>query len=80
MSCDIPPHHISNCINIQLDKSFPDFINEYRIEAAKVKLKDARCSNLTIEAIATDCGFGTTKSFNTAFKKHTSVTPSKYRK
>jgi AraC-like DNA-binding protein len=79
-STDIPLHHISNCLNIRLNKSFTEFINEYRVAVAIELLKDPAYSNLTIEAIALDCGFGSKKSFNTAFKKLTLLTPSEYRK
>jgi len=76
---NIPVRLVSNCINFVLKKNANDFINEFRIEDAKKMLHD-RNSNLTIEAIAIECGFGTKKSFNAAFKKYTDLTPSDYRK
>jgi AraC-like DNA-binding protein len=76
---NIPTRYVSNSINNRLQKNVNDFINEFRIEAAKQKLQDPTL-NITIEAIGLECGFGSKKSFNTAFKKHTDVTPSEYRK
>jgi len=78
-SSNIPVRYVSNCINIILNKNVNDFINEFRVEAAKEKLHDLT-TNITIEAIGSDCGFGSKKSFNAAFKKYTDLTPSDYRK
>lgn len=76
----ISVHHISYCINTKLNKSFSDFVNDYRIELAKNTLHDSDSSNLTIEAIGLNCGFGSKSSFNAVFKKYTLVTPTEYRK
>lgn len=76
----IPLHHLSNILNQRLNKSFPDFMNEYRIEEAKKLLLNGISEKMTLEAIGYECGFGSKTSFNKAFKKHTSLTPSEYRK
>lgn len=76
----IPLHHISNILNKHLSKNFNNFVNEYRVEEAKVHLTNSNKPVLTIEAIGFDCGFGSKASFNRAFKKHTNFTPSQYRK
>lgn len=72
----IQPYLLSQIINTHFSQSFPDFINNYRINEAKVLLKD---NNLKISSIATDCGFNTLSSFNLAFKKATRKTPSEFR-
>mgnify|MGYP000162098806 CR=1 FL=1 len=72
----IQPYLLSQIINAQFDKSFPDYINSYRIEDAKKLLEE---SSLKISSIASDCGFNSLSSFNLAFKKHTDKTPSQYR-
>jgi len=77
---NIPVHHISNSINTLLQKSFTDFINEFRIEEAKLLLQDPSTAKLTIEKIAFDCGFGSKQNFNSVFKKIVKATPSEYRK
>lgn len=77
--CNIPRHHLSHLLNTQLDKSFADFINEYRIRFACQLLKDPGKQHLTIEALGQECGFGSKASFNRAFKKHTGYTPSSFR-
>jgi AraC-like DNA-binding protein len=73
-------HHISNILNIRLQKSFPDFFNEFRIEHAKELLLDPESRKYTMEQIAKDCGFGSKSNFNICFKKHTKLTPTEYRK
>jgi AraC-like DNA-binding protein len=75
----VTPHHLSQVINTQLGKNFYDFVNGYRVEETKRRLRDPKSSRLTILAIALECGFNTKSSFNTVFKKHTGVTPSQYR-
>ncbi|AXT54328.1 AraC family transcriptional regulator [Aquimarina sp. AD1] len=74
---DISEKNLSLLINRHLNKHFFDFINAYRIEEAKKLLKD---TSLNIQQIMYQVGFNSKSSFNTAFKKHTSNTPSSYRK
>lgn len=75
----IPAPHLSQTINERLGKSFPDFINSYRIEEAKKKLLDPACKHLSVLGIAEDVGFSSKSSFNAVFKKHTDMTPSEFR-
>jgi AraC-like DNA-binding protein len=76
----IPPHNLSEVINTQLNQSFFDFINSYRVDKVKYDLTDPKKNNLTLLAIAMDSGFNSKSSFNTIFKKHTCLTPSEYKK
>lgn len=76
----ITPHQLSQLLNEKLDKSFPDFINTYRIEEAKKLLRDRNNGNRKIIAIAFDVGFNTKSAFNNAFKKYNRMTASEYRK
>jgi len=75
----IPAPHLSQTINERLGKSFPDFINSYRIEEAKKRLLDPAFKHLSILGIAEDVGFSSKSSFNAVFKKHTDMTPSEFR-
>lgn len=72
------PQLLSQLLNNNLNKSFSQFINEYRIEEAKHLLESN--SNLKIEIIAETCGFNSNSTFYTAFKKITNTTPAKYTK
>ncbi len=67
---------LSHAINQGFDKNFNDFINEYRINEVKSKLRDADES--TLLGIAFDSGFNSKATFNRAFKKFTGVSPKEY--
>lgn len=71
--------YISNSIKDQTEMNFNTFVNTYRIEEAKTLLRDSKSDNLTMEAIAEECGFNNQTSFYQAFKRNTGLTPSQYR-
>ena len=75
----VSPHHLSQIINEKLNKNFFEFVNYFRVEEAKQLLKDPEFHNLTIAAIGFKAGFNSISSFNSIFKKLTSLTPSQYR-
>jgi AraC-like DNA-binding protein len=58
-------------------KSPMEYINFIRLDEAKRMLYN---SDLTIEAIATDCGFNTRQTFYRQFKEQYRITPAEYRK
>jgi len=76
----IPVRDLSVLINHKLEQHFYDFVNTYRIEEAMDILKDVTKSKVTVLEILYEVGFNSKSSFNTAFKKHTGVTPTDYRK
>jgi AraC-like DNA-binding protein len=71
---------LSVLINQHLKQHFFDFVNEYRIEEAKLILKNPEKKEFTILEILYEVGFNSKSSFNTAFKKHTGLTPTQFRK
>jgi AraC-like DNA-binding protein len=71
-------HHISQAINQNSNMSFPDFISSFRIAEAKKKLLVPKPD--TIFAISLDVGFNSKAAFYTAFKKHTQMTPTEFKK
>ncbi|TXE20323.1 AraC family transcriptional regulator [Psychroserpens burtonensis] len=71
-------HHISQAINQNAKMSFTDFISSFRIEEAKKKLIEPKPD--TIFAISLDVGFNSKAAFYTAFKKHTQMTPTEFKK
>ncbi len=77
---DLPSKELSVLINHNLNQHFFDFVNEYRIKKAMEILADPSKSDRTILEILYDVGFNSKSSFNTAFKKHTKLTPTQYRK
>ncbi|MEO1487678.1 MAG: AraC family transcriptional regulator, partial [Bacteroidota bacterium] len=72
----LPEKQLSFLINRVIGKHFFDYVNGYRIEEAKRLLKD---KERNIQQVMYDVGFNSKSSFNTAFKKDTSLTPSAYR-
>lgn len=76
-SLSVSTNHLSQCINQNTSASFFDFINLYRVNAAKQQLLANR--NQTITRIATDVGFNSKSAFYNAFKKFAKQTPSAYR-
>lgn len=75
----IPLYQISKAINIILAKNFNEYINDFRIEEAKNKLLSDEYKNITILAIALESGFNSKSSFNSHFKKRTSLTPNEFK-
>ena len=75
----IPVHHLSQVINSNLNKNFFDFINSYRIEESKKLLSEYDSQEMTILEILYDCGYNSKSVFNSAFKKHTGLTPTQFR-
>ncbi|RPI05774.1 MAG: AraC family transcriptional regulator, partial [Ignavibacteriae bacterium] len=74
----IPPRHLSQVINERLRQNYFDFISQYRIEEAKKILLNS-AANKTVLEILFEVGFNSKSSFNTAFKKLTGTTPSKFK-
>lgn len=77
---EIQSHHLSQVINNNFKKNFFDFINSYRIEESKKMLAEFDSQKKTILEILYECGYNSKSVFNTAFKKHTGLTPTQYRK
>jgi len=77
---DVSPHQISWLINEEFHVSFPTLINGYRVEEVKSRLADASFDGSSILQTALEAGFNTKASFNRAFKRHTGITPSEYKK
>ena len=72
------PRELSEAINGVGKQTFYDFVNHYRIEAAKDALiKDPASQVLEI---AFDCGFNSKSTFNQLFKKATGLTPTAFRR
>jgi AraC-like DNA-binding protein len=74
----ILPNHLSQIINEREGKTFYDYVNELRIEEFKRRVALPENSNLTLLAVAFDCGFNSKSSFNRCFKKVMNCSPSEY--
>lgn len=76
----IPKHLLSRYFSESLNQSFSEFTNSFRISRAMELLLDMKFRNHKIAIIAYECGFNSLSSFNSAFKKMASKSPSEYRK
>lgn len=74
------PHRLSEVLNGQLEMSFYDFINGYRVREVQERLIGPDGTRYTYLTLALDAGFASKSTFNAAFKKHTGMTPSDYRR
>lgn len=72
----IPETVISRIINLHFGKSFPQLLNERRVEDAKRLLKETDAS---VKVIAGEVGFASMASFNRVFRNLTGMTPSELR-
>lgn len=72
--------YLSQIINQKEGKNFFDFVNHYRIEEVKEKIKDPNYEHFSILGIAQEVGFKSKSTFNAVFKKKTGMTPSAFRK
>jgi len=77
----IPEYRLRRLINQRLGyRNFNTFLNNHRIEEAKVALADPTQAEVPVITIAMDAGFQSLGPFNRAFKETTGVTPSEYRR
>ncbi|PJJ59664.1 helix-turn-helix domain-containing protein [Hymenobacter chitinivorans] len=66
---------LSRVINTGCGQNFNDFINEYRVREAEVRLQNPRFRHYTLLAVALDAGFNSKSTFNRVFKKLRGTTP-----
>jgi AraC-like DNA-binding protein len=69
---------ISKAINTELKINFLEFVNRYRVEEFKKRLKSPYHHKYTLLGHAFESGFASKSTFNHIFKKHTLTTPKKY--
>ncbi|MCK8520729.1 helix-turn-helix domain-containing protein [Aquimarina sp. D1M17] len=73
----VQPSRLSQVLNMNMNKSFPTILGEYRIEEAKKMIK--KNPEYSIESIGYDCGYNSKSSFYSVFKKNTGITPAGYK-
>ncbi|MEM1120064.1 MAG: AraC family transcriptional regulator [Bacteroidota bacterium] len=69
---------LSKVINTGFQQNFNDFINSFRVDAVKDKIKNPDFQHLTLTAIAYECGFNSKATFNRSFKKFTGMSPREF--
>jgi AraC-like DNA-binding protein len=75
----VKPYILSTIINMAFEKTFPEFVNGYRLREAEQMLHADKFKHYSIEAIAFESGFNTPSAFYAYFKKLNNCTPSEYR-
>jgi AraC-like DNA-binding protein len=68
---------VSQVLNDKLSKSFNTYVNEYRIAEAKQILTDE--PQLNMDIVAERCGFNSSSTFYSTFKKVAGQTPASFR-
>lgn len=77
----LPEYRLRRLINQKLGhRNFSAFVNSYRLSEAMAALGDPSQSSVPVLTIALDTGFGSIGPFNRAFKAHTGMTPTEYRR
>ncbi len=77
---EIPSHQISQILNSKLNKNFFEFISFYRVKESVDQLSQPQNKDKTVLEILYEVGFNSKSAFNNAFKKHTGITPTEYKK
>lgn len=71
--------YVSQVINDTFKKNFSNYVNEYRIRLACIRLSDtANWGNYTLKGIGESVGFRSYTTFVTVFRKITGLTPRLY--
>jgi AraC-like DNA-binding protein len=76
----LPARQLSRLINRTFRQNFSDFINSYRVDEAKSRLLGSTSRGESVLDLLYAVGFNSKSSFNAAFKRHTGLTPTEYRK
>ncbi len=72
----VSAHHLSKAVNQHFGKNINEYINHYRIEEAKQRL---RAETTPVTNIAFEVGFSSIASFNRVFKMLVGQSPTEYR-
>ena len=79
-SLGISSHLLSELLNKHLGKSFNTYINEKRIEEAKIYLADPDFDHMPVYEIGLAAGFNNKTTFSQFFKKSWGQSPGQFRK
>jgi AraC-like DNA-binding protein len=74
----ISPQQLSQVVNEKTNLNFTNYLNTYRIEAAKEILITLDLHKHTIDSVAEMAGFNSKSPFYLAFKKNVGMTPKEY--
>lgn len=72
--------YVSQTINEEFNRNFNTYVNHYRIKLACERLSDRDYDSYKIRYIGESVGFKSQTTFTEAFRKHTGLSPSVYRR
>lgn len=72
---NIKPYQLTQVLNRSLQKSFTDYINEFRVQEVTRMVNDPAKAHYTLLALALEAGFNSKASFNRIVKKITGKSP-----
>lgn len=75
--CQMSPHHLSQILNEQMQTSFFELCNEYRVQEAMRRLTQVS-QPPKMEALAYEMGYRSKTTFYKAFKQQTGTTPAQF--
>jgi AraC-like DNA-binding protein len=73
-------HELSQLINQNCGVNFQEYLNGFRVDALKAAMRDPDHAQASILDLALGAGFNSKSAMNRAFKKHTGMTPSEFRR
>ncbi len=74
------PKLVSKTINLNTDVNFNSFINDFRVEYAKILLKNPKYQHIKIDEIGKMAGFHSKSVFYSNFKRVLKITPLQFQK
>lgn len=77
---EIPKQYISQILNTELNTTFQDFVNGYRVDAFINYLQNDQYAHFALMGIASEVGFKSKSSFYAIFKKIKGLTPAEYKR
>lgn len=77
---NLSEHQLSRLINQKFGKSFPEYLNEYRVNEFINMINSEEYVSYSLFGVASEAGFNSKSTFNSIFKKVTGKTPSEFRK
>ncbi len=77
----VPEYRLRRLINQRLgQRNFSAYLNQHRLAEAQAALADPARAHLPVLTLALEAGFGSIGPFNRAFKAHTGLTPTDFRR
>lgn len=77
---DLPAKEVSAVINKHFGTNFFEYVNSYRVEAAKALLSDPDKADMTVLDVLLESGFNSKSAFHRFFSRLVGMSPTEFRK